>query len=140
MKTEKKPKKKVDYKAIENDPEAFEKFKKNFMKQALRKATYRWPYRNIALQEARVERGFYRCSSCEQLFGPKEIEKDHKLPVEDVKTGYVDANKYVDRLLVRTSGWAVLCTSCHLSKTQCENELRRQNGLKAINPRKKKKK
>lgn len=128
-----------DYKAIEADKEAFEKFKKNFVKQALRKATYRWPYRNIALQEARVERGFYKCSSCQQVFGPKEVEKDHKLPVEDVQTGFVDYNKYVDRLLVPTSGWAVLCTACHDAKTLVENEQRRSNGLKAINRKKKKK-
>lgn len=129
-----------DYKAIENDPEAFEKFKKNFVKHALRKATYRWPYRNIALQEARVERGFYKCSSCSQVFGPKEVEKDHKLPVEDVQTGFVDYNKYVDRLLVPTSGWSILCTTCHLSKSLVENEQRRANGLKAVNRKKKAKK
>lgn len=131
---------KKDYKAIEKDPEAFEKFKRNFMKQALRKATYRWPYRNIALQEARIERGFYKCQSCGQAFGPKEIEKDHKEPVEDVKTGYVDANKYVDRLLVPTSGWSILCTACHDAKTLVENEQRRANGQKPVKHKKKVKK
>lgn len=133
-------KKKKDYKAIENDPEAFDKFKRNFIKQAARKATYRWPYRNIALQEARIERGFYKCSSCGGAFGPKEIEKDHKQPVEDVKTGFVDYNKYFDRLLVPTSGWAVLCTSCHDAKTLVENEQRRSYGQKPVVHKKKKKK
>lgn len=133
-------KKKVDYKVIENDKDAFEKFKKNFVKQALRKATYRWPYRNIALSEARIERGFYKCESCGQAFGPKEIEKDHKDPVEDVKTGFVDFNKYVDRLLVGTKGWAVLCTACHDAKTLVENEQRRTYGQKPITRKKKAKK
>lgn len=137
MKTEKKKK---DYKAIENDSEAFDKFKRNFMKQALRKATYRWPYRHIAMQEARVERGFYKCQSCLQVFGPKEMQNDHKDPVEDIKTGYVDANKYVDRLLVPTKGWSPLCISCHDAKTLVENEQRRANGQKAIKHRKKTKK
>jgi hypothetical protein len=36
--------KKKDYKAIENNQEAFEKHRFNYVKNALRIATYKWPY------------------------------------------------------------------------------------------------
>jgi hypothetical protein len=136
MKTEKKKK---DYKAIENDEEAFEKFKKNFVKQSLRRASYRWPFKHMAKNEQRIERGFYRCQSCQGSFGPKDINLDHVDAVEDIKTGFMGWDKFIDRLFVKTKGFQVLCLTCHDAKTLVENEQRRANGLKAINRKKKKK-
>jgi len=132
-------KKKVDYKAIENDPEAFEKFKKNFVKQSLRRASYRWPFKHMAKNNQRIERGFYRCAGCQEAFGPKDINLDHINAVEDIKTGFMGWDKFIDRLFVKTDGFQVLCLTCHDSKTLVENEQRRANGLKAINRKKKKK-
>lgn len=137
MKTEKKKK---DYNAIQNDPESFEKFKKNFVKQSLRRASYRWPFKHMAKNNKRIERGFYECESCKGAFGPKEINLDHKEAVEDVKTGFINWDKFVDRLFVKTDGFQVLCITCHDAKTLVENEQRRANGQKAINRKKKVKK
>ncbi len=120
-----------DYKKIEQDQKTFDKFVYNFAMQALRRATYRWPYRNIALQNARIERGFYKCESCKNGFGPKEVQKDHVEPVIPV-TGTKDLNIIVKRMLVKTSGWQILCLNCHSMKTLIENEMRKKNGLKPL--------
>jgi len=133
-------KKKKDYKAIENDSETFEKFKKNFVKQSLRRASYRWPFKHMAKNDQRIERGFYRCQSCNGAFGPKEINLDHIEAVEDIKTGFAGWDKFIDRLFTRTKGFQVLCLPCHDAKTLVENEQRRANGLKPVNRKKKAKK
>lgn len=136
MKTEKKKK---NYKEIEDNNEAFEKFKKNFVKQSLRRASYRWPFKHIAKSEQRIERGFYRCESCKEAFGPKEINLDHIESVEDVKTGFINWDKFIDRLFVKTKGFQVLCIACHKGKTDTENVIRRDNGIKAVTIKVKKK-
>lgn len=133
-------KKKKDYKAIENDKESFEKFKKNFVKQSLRRASYRWPFKHMAKSAQRIERGFYRCQSCQGSFGPKEVNLDHKDPVEDIKTGFTGWDKFVDRLFVKTNEFQVLCLPCHDAKTLVENEQRRAYGQKPIRHNKKAKK
>lgn len=132
--------KKNDYKAIENNIEAFEKFKKNFVIQTLRRATYRWPYKNMAKNAQKLERGLYQCQSCKNAFGPKEINLDHIIPVIDVKNGFTDWNDFINRLFVKTDGFQVLCEElCHAQKSAVENDLRRTYGQKVIRTRKKKK-
>jgi len=126
---------KKDYKSIESDQKTFDKFVYNFAMQALRRATYRWPFRNIALQNARIERGFYKCESCQGVFGPKEVQKDHIEPVIPT-TGFDNWDNTIKRLLVKTSGWQVICLACHSSKTLVENEMRKKNGLKPLRVKK----
>ena len=60
-----------------------------WVKGVLRSASFRWKPRGEALKAARVERGKYKCASCEELFGPKEIILDHIDPVVDPKVGFV---------------------------------------------------
>lgn len=136
--SDKKPKKKKDYSAIEKDPEAFKKFRDNFAMQALRRATYRWPYGHMAMGRQRIERGFYKCESCGQAFGPKEINKDHIEPVIPV-TGKKSWDETIERMFVKSDQYQILCLVCHDSKTAVENQMRIKNGQKPIRSKKKKK-
>lgn len=131
---------KNDYNKIEKDDVLFQKFLKNFVIQTLRRATYRWPYKNIARTNSRIERAFYECSSCKGAFGPKDINLDHVQPVIDVERGFTDWNDFINRLFVKTEGFQVLCETCHTNKTNVENLMRQKYGQKPIKTRKKAKK
>lgn len=131
--------KKKDYKSIENDNEAFEKHRFNYVKNALRIATYKWPYFSMAMSRQRISRGMYSCEFCKNTFGPKEINRDHIEPVIPV-TGWESWESYIKRLFVKSSGIQILCLECHLSKTTTENLLRSKNGQKPVKVKKKKKK
>lgn len=127
-----------DYKKIEQDEEAFQKFLKNFVTQTLRRATYRWPYKNMAKNSQRLERGLYQCQDCKGTFGPKDINLDHIAPVIDVQKGFTTWDDFISRLFVKTDGFQVLCTNiCHASKSAVENEIRRKHGQKPIKSKKK---
>jgi hypothetical protein len=95
--------------------------------------------KHMAKNSQRVERGFYKCESCGDAFGPKDINLDHIDAVENILTGFTTWDNYVDRLFVKTSGFQVLCLACHSSKSLVENEIRRANGQKPIKVIKKKK-
>lgn len=131
---------KKDYKAIEKNEEAFEKHKINFVKNALRISTYKWPYFSIAMSNARIERGMYKCGSCSQAFGPKEINRDHIEPVIDVQKGFTTWENYINRLFVKSSGIQILCINCHSLKSATENIIRTKYGQKPIKVKPKKKK
>lgn len=85
-----------------------------------------WPPRKLAIQAARIERGVYKCASCDGRFGPKEIQLDHKIPVIDEEIGFVDWNTYIDRLFCEEENFQVLCKPCHEAKTFLEQEIRKQ--------------
>lgn len=95
-----------------------------FVKFALRRASLKWPPRNQAMRNARVERGKYKCAMCEEIFGPTEVQLDHIKPVVDIQEGFVDLNTYVERLLPYEDGWQCLCKSCHDIKTSIEDAMR----------------
>lgn len=96
------------------------------MTNKLRRISYQWPPRKEAIRRARVERGSYKCATCEGLFGPKEIQLDHINPVVDEEAGFIDFNTYIDRLFCSTEGFQVLCRTCHDTKTFMEGEIRKQ--------------
>lgn len=102
----------------------FEKERLNFVKKSLRRASLKWPYRNKAIQAATPERGQRICEDCGKKFHYKQTELDHKDPVENIKTGFVSLDNYVERLLPDVSGWAVLCLKCHDNKTFLEDQMR----------------
>jgi len=132
-------KKKKDYSSIEKDNEAFEKHKFNFVKNALRIATYKWPYFSKALARQRLERGLYQCESCKGAFGPKQINRDHIEPVVAV-TGWSGWTDYINRLFVKSDGIQILCISCHENKSLVENQMRKKYNQPIIKIRKKKNK
>ena len=96
------------------------------MTNKLRRISYQWPPRKEAIKKARVARGQYKCASCEKIFGPKEIQLDHKIPVVDEEIGFVDWNTYIERLFCDAENFQVLCKPCHETKTFFEQEIRKQ--------------
>lgn len=98
---------------------------KRFVIAALRRASYRWPARTEAMTAARVERGVYMCNCCNGLFGRKEIQVDHIVPIVPVE-GWDSWEGFINRLYCEPSGLQILDKSCHKSKTFLENELRKQ--------------
>lgn len=99
---------------------------RHWLTNKLRRLSYQWPPRKEAIRNARVERGRYKCASCDNIFGPKEIQLDHKIPVVDEEIGFVDWNTYIERLFCDESNFQVLCKPCHESKTFFEQEIRKQ--------------
>lgn len=95
-----------------------------WVKGVLRSASFRWKPRGEALKAARVERGKYKCASCEELFGPKEVELDHITPVVDPKKGFTTYDDYIEKLFCDVEGFAVLCSACHEAKTSIEDKMR----------------
>jgi hypothetical protein len=73
---------------------------------------------------ARVERGKYKCATCEDLFGPKEVALDHIQPVVDPKAGFTTWDDYIARLFCAAEGFQVICNSCHDAKTLIEDQMR----------------
>lgn len=97
----------------------------HFLKNKLRRASYSWPPLREAMQNARVERGKYKCAICGGIFGPKEINRDHIEPVEDPHTGFIDWNTYISRLFCGAEGIQIICKADHNIKTYRENQIRK---------------
>lgn len=109
-------------KKLPNTSDGFERYLFNFIKKYMRRASVAWPYRNVALREARVARGLYRCAIC----GRSDLKKgqynlDHVVPVASTYHKNPSIETYLRRLLVKTKGWQVLCLICHNQKTLLEN-------------------
>lgn len=129
--------KKNNYIEIEINEEAFQKYLKNFIIASLRRVSYRWAFKHMAKNRCRIERGFYKCQSCDNAFGPKEINLDHIQPVIDPFKGFTTWDDYINRLFVKSDGFQVLCLSCHNMKSNIENQMRVKNGQKPIRTKKK---
>lgn len=114
------------------------KFRDQFVRWTLRRASFRWPPRGEAMKAARVDRGLYKCAGCGSLYKTKEVRVDHIEPVVEVTAPMgvqglqerpnsgVDLGKYVLRMFPEANGFQVLCTQCHHTKTQGENSARRE--------------
>lgn len=100
--------------------------KKGWITSSLRRMSYRWPPRSAALSAARVERGMYRCNTCQNIFPKSEIKLDHIEPVVSVKDGFTTWDDFINRLLCDQDGYQCLCDQCHDMKTMVEDELRAQ--------------
>lgn len=107
-----------------------DKYRHQFVKSTLRKASYRWPWRTAALQRARVAWGVYKCEICKKEIEAKEKQLDHTEPVVDVKKGFKGWDSYCERLFTDSSGFQVLCFDCHATKTKEENSIRRKRKKK----------
>lgn len=99
---------------------------RHFLVNKLRRLSYQWPARREAIKNARIERGLYKCATCQGTFGPKDIQVDHIIPVVDEETGFIDWNTYIERLFCSVDGFQILCRTCHEAKTYLEQEIRKQ--------------
>lgn len=135
----KKPKltQKEKFKQLEKDQEAFEKYRLNFVKAQLRRASvWKWPAAGIAIQRNKID-GMVQCDGCKSYYTEKNINRDHIEPVMPV-TGWISWENYIERLFVKSSGIQILCIPCHDSKTMVENIMRVKNNQKPIKLKKKK--
>lgn len=105
----------------------------NFLRPKLRRISYQYPPRSEALKRSRVERGRYKCASCEKIYRSTEINLDHIQPVVDPHTGWTDWNDFISRMFCDADGYQTLCITCHDAKTLKEREIR-----KMVNKEKKK--
>lgn len=102
----------------------------NFIKNTLRRASYRWSPRSEAEKASRVARGLYRCAICEGDFKRGEVELDHIEPVVPIKEGWLTEdgkpnwNLYIERLFCEKEGYQMICKLCHLAKTNIEDSMR----------------
>lgn len=113
--------------------------KAQFVKNALRRASYKWPPRTESLRKARVGRGDYLCNLCKKIFKRKEVQVDHIIPVIDPLTGFNGFDEYVERLLCDEDNFQVICISCHKTKTleQTKEAVAEKNRKKITKKRKK---
>lgn len=68
----------------------------------------------------------YTCEKCGGEFKKKELQADHKKPVINPTTGFVDWNEFISRLNVTLKGLQCLCKKCHSEKSAKENKKRRK--------------
>lgn len=105
---------------------------KAFARNALRRASYRWPGRYNTFKAARVGRNQYRCAICNGIYKKKEIALDHKSPAVDPRRGWESFDKFIERLFVDESGFQVLCKAgCHAAKTENERQVRTKTRRRA---------
>lgn len=100
---------------------------KNWLVPKLRRLSYMWPPRNEAKRLARVERGRYKCASCNNIFGPKEIVVDHINPVVPVDEGFTNIGHFVESLFCEINNLQCLCLACHDVKSHDESVIRNLN-------------
>ena len=94
----------------------------NYIKAALRRIWIWSPKRKICLQND-------YCACCKKK--SKKLFADHKLPVVDTRTGFVDWNTYIYRMF--EGELQALCKKCHKIKSKEENRQRRETKEEKLN-------
>ena len=108
----------------------------NWAKKILRRNSIKWGESNKALREAFIRKEgrkyIYRCASCKGEFTRKEVHRDHIDPVVPIEKLITEltVDEYCARLLPESSGYQILCISCHDNKTQAENSQRKKKYVK----------
>lgn len=116
-----------------------DELREKFVREALRKASFRWPPRAEALRNSRVSRKinpatgrlcwYVMCAGCHKYMLEREGELDHVIEAGSIKVKDIpgmrdnyDARalpigEFVLRLLCEAGGFQVLCHECHSAKT-----------------------
>ena len=93
---------------------------RDWMKNTLRRAFFRYWERTKTIQNARVDRGLYKCAECKQISKIKGMRVDHISPVVETAVGFVNWDTYISRLFCSADNLQLLCGSCHDKKTEQE--------------------
>lgn len=102
------------------------KYRQQFVKNVLRRSTYRWPWKNIAMRAAKIGRNQYVCALCKNIV-PNRLKKvDHINPVVSPAEGFVSWDMFIERLLCPLTNFQVVCKECHDQKTKAEREERKK--------------
>lgn len=103
-------------------------YKKAFIQNALRRASYKWKGRWEAERASKLEgRNQYKCAVCPEgtIHPKKNTQMDHIIPVVDPEKGQTTLDEWADRLFVYKEGWQRLCLEHHAEKTLKENIVRK---------------
>ncbi len=103
---------------------------RRFLIPVLRRASLRFKLkdktypRTTAKQNARIDRGLYKCASCEQGFKEKDTIVDHINPIISITGDTYSWDDFINGLFVPADKLQILCTSCNEIKTLTEDNLR----------------
>lgn len=105
--------------------------KKAFIVNGLRRLSYRWVGRWTAEKRSKVGRNEYVCECCGTINPKKNTRMDHIIPIIDPLKGWQGfSDEYMDRFFPDASGWQRLCLDCDYTKTQAENQIRKETRKK----------
>ena len=105
----------------------------NFLRNTLRRASYRWKTRGEAEKRFRRPMGTYKngrvkygyaCAECDVIGQKKDRQLDHIHPVIGPE-GFQTLDKMAERMYCPQENWAMLCYPHHLAKTKTETEGRK---------------
>jgi hypothetical protein len=108
---------------------------KSFIRGNLRRTSQKWAPIQTTLAKARVERGFYKCASCEEIVPAttkvegkrvKNVHVDHIEPVIDPSIGWVSWDSLIERMFVEEASLQLLCDACHTVKTNQEKAIAKE--------------
>ncbi len=133
----KKPKKTQNeiWQEVRLDPEKLKYFKFNWAKNAIRRASYRWPgyfnakKKNYITVEETLKSGIVKliercfCSVCGIISKKKDFQLDHIIPCV-LLTGWDNFDGFIDRTMCTEDGFIVKCKACHQETTNEQTEKR----------------
>jgi len=104
---------------------------RSFVISQLRRA--RWPAKYEAIARAYVGMGtnpatgrrckLHKCEQCGGIFAKGDMRADHRVPIVDPATGFVDWNTWIARCFVEAAEFDVICVECHAAKTAEERAI-----------------
>lgn len=101
----------------------------SFIKNNLRKTTFKWQPIQDCLKNARTRRGYYRCNGCKEevpasirIDGKrhKNAIVDHIQPIIDPDWGFISWDDTINRMFCEADNLQVLCKECHDVKSNDE--------------------
>ncbi len=134
----KKPKKTQDeiWQEVKQDPEKLKYYRFNWAKNAIRRASYRWPgsfnakKQNYIIVPVTLKSGETKliercfCSVCGIIDIKKKFQKDHYIPCVPL-SGWDSFDGFIERMLCVEEALIIKCLDCHSEVTQQQNEKRR---------------
>lgn len=110
---------------------------KTRLRSAIRKEWLYSDLRRVALARARVSRGVYKCAGCGKLFGPRQVDVDHKKQCTPKGITPEERPKEFWGSLIENmhycgpDGLDVLCKEdCHKAKTKAERAVKKKTKSK----------
>lgn len=113
---------------------------RGFIRSMLRKGSMRWRPKSVVKQAARhpeklpgktARLVFHStCACCGNLVPETDTAVDHIKPVVDPEVGFTNWDDFINNLYCEAEGLQVLCTPCHLEKTNAEKAIAKKRKSK----------